>query len=93
MKHTKTSTTATGPVTVEATTTYKTPRKGDSLFIYGTKIVLAEDMMLAVEFSYNEELKKYEGSPKKTIEGTPRLVFYGSGYSWRFGEYFESCTK
>ncbi|MHC4103992.1 MAG: hypothetical protein ACYSR9_03560 [Planctomycetota bacterium] len=81
--------TATGPVTVTAEIDFDVPKAGDTLNIYGHEYTLKKDMRLGVDITYNEELGKYEGVPKRTTDGKNNLVFYGDRFSWRKGEYYK----
>jgi len=84
--------TSTGTVTISVDVDFYVPRKGDTLHVYGTDIVLTEDMKPGVAVDYDGE--KYVGSPLMTEETEPRLVFQGkgligshsTGFTWRKGE-------
>jgi hypothetical protein len=80
--------TATGIVEVSAEVDFEIPKAGDTIHIYGTAIVLKQDMKVGLDFTYNEETRKYQAVPLRTTDGTNRLCFYADGFSWRPGEYF-----
>ena len=86
---TATKPTGTGAVTVSAEIDYEIPLKGDTIFSSGFPFKLLSDMKMGIDFDFNEETRKYEGSPARDHLGN--IVFYGESVSWRKGEYFEKA--
>lgn len=86
MKHTGTQETATGTVSASIEVEFEVPRKGDTLYIYGHRHTLGEDMTPRIECTYDGE--QYQGEIMRTKEGTNRVVFIGDGLTWREGEAF-----
>ncbi len=87
--HTVTRPSKTGDVTLSVELDFDIPKKGDTLYIYGYKIVCTEDAKLRFEWSYNKTAQKYTAKPMKTKNEKNELVFGVDGYSWRPSEYFQ----
>jgi hypothetical protein len=83
------------PMTIEEieTTLEMAPKAGDTINVYGTEIVLSEDMRPGTDWLWDKSKGEYIPSPRMTSESTPRPVYYADGYSWRPGEWFASATE
>jgi hypothetical protein len=69
---------------------YKVPGKGDELRIFGTSIILTEDMVPKADYIFVDGKYKVQAALGKSGSNFGNIVFVGNGYTWRKGEFFKA---